>query len=257
MHAISQNDERHVATRIRGMQTSDGAGVSLTRVIGTPTLLQLDPFLLLDAFHSDNPDDYIAGFPPHPHRGFETVTYLIEGHMRHQDSAGHAGVIETGGVQWMSAGRGIIHSEMPEQDNGLLFGFQLWVNLPASHKMIAPRYQELGAADIPVEERDEAQVRVIAGRTSLGTEGPVCELITPVCYFDVDLAPGAHFAEPVAAGHNAFVHVFGGSVDIVALTGEHLDELIQQTRFIIYDQQFHNYSIRLEISTMARWPMRC
>lgn len=221
MHKASQNSARQVVRKIRGMETSDGAGVSLTRIIGMPGLLHHDPFLLLDAFHSDDPDDYIAGFPPHPHRGFETVTYLIEGHMRHEDSAGHAGVIETGGVQWMTAGRGIIHSEMPQQDNGMLYGFQLWVNLPASQKMIAPRYQELGDADIPVESREGARVKVIAGRTSQGTEGPVRDLITPVLYFDVLLKPHADFSELVPQGDNAFIHVFDG---LVELGGEPLQQ---------------------------------
>ena len=135
--------QRRVNRVITGMPASDGAGVSLVRAIGQPALLQLDPFLLLDAFRSDDPQDYIAGFPAHPHRGFETVTYLLNGRMRHADNAGHEGVIEAGGVQWMTAGRGIVHSEMPEQEDGLLEGFQLWINLPASHKMDPPRYQNM------------------------------------------------------------------------------------------------------------------
>ena len=130
---------------ITGMPATDGAGVELNRVIGQPALPMLDPFLLLDVFRSDNPDDYIAGFPAHPHRGFETVTYLLEGRMRHKDNAGHEGVIGPGGIQWMTAGKGIVHSEMPEQENGLLEGFQLWVNLPAGHKMAEPAYQEFSS----------------------------------------------------------------------------------------------------------------
>lgn len=205
---------RPVIRLVHGYETSDGAGVRLTRLIGTPALDMLDPFLMLDAFKSDDPEDYIAGFPSHPHRGFETVTYLLAGRMRHKDNAGHAGVIEAGGVQWMSAGRGIIHSEMPEQENGLLSGFQLWVNLPASHKMMTPRYQEFGPAAIPVEVREGAQVRVVAGTTSRGTHGPVRELITDVVYLDISLDAGAQFSEPLPIGHNAFIHVVEGSVSV-------------------------------------------
>lgn len=206
---------RTVQQLVRGLETADGDGVRLTRLIGGPALPLLDPFLLLDDFRSDDPDDYIGGFPPHPHRGFETVTYLMHGRMRHGDNAGHSGVIEHGGVQWMTAGRGIVHSEMPEQEDGLLAGFQLWVNLPAAHKMMAPRYQEFGAAKIPVETRDGGVVvKVVAGTTSGGTSGPVRELITPVSYFDVTLPAGSRFAEPVDGEHNAFVYVFAGDVRI-------------------------------------------
>lgn len=208
-------NERPVAQVVRGLETSDGAGVRLTRVIGGPQLPLLDPFLLLDDFRSDDPDDYIAGFPAHPHRGFETVTYLLAGRMRHQDSAGHAGVIQAGGVQWMTAGRGIVHSEMPEQEQGLLAGFQLWVNLPAAEKMRAPRYQELGREAIPHERRDAGvELRVIAGTTSRGTVGPVRELITPVCYLDVSLARDTRFEEPLPPDWNAFVYVVDGALDI-------------------------------------------
>jgi redox-sensitive bicupin YhaK (pirin superfamily) len=206
---------RPVQQVVRGQETADGDGVRLTRVIGGPALPLLDPFLLLDDFRSDDPDDYIGGFPPHPHRGFETVTYLMHGRMRHGDNAGHSGVIEQGGVQWMTAGRGIVHSEMPEQEDGLLAGFQLWVNLPAAHKMMAPRYQEFGAAKIPVETRDGGvAVKVVAGTTRGGTTGPVRALITPVSYFDVTLPAGSRFAEPVDAARNAFVYVFDGTVRI-------------------------------------------
>ena len=168
----SKNDLilRRVSRVINGMPATDGAGVELTRVIGQPVLPMLDPFLLLDAFRSDKPEDYIAGFPPHPHRGFETVTSLLAGRMRHKDNAGHEGVIEPGGIQWMTAGKGIVHSEMPEQENGMLEGFQLWINLPANHKMDAPSYQEYPAGRIPLETREGGvDVRVIAGVTSQGT----------------------------------------------------------------------------------------
>ncbi len=209
------NQLRPVQQVVRGQETADGDGVRLTRLIGGPALPQLDPFLLLDDFRSDDPDDYIGGFPPHPHRGFETVTYLLHGRMRHGDNAGHSGIIEHGGVQWMTAGRGIVHSEMPEQEDGLLAGFQLWVNLPAAHKMMAPRYQEFGVQAIPLETREGGvQVRVVAGATTAGTQGPVRELITPVSYFDITLPAGSRFEEPVATERNAFVYVFEGDVRI-------------------------------------------
>jgi len=176
-----------IAQIINGMPATDGAGVELNRVIGQPALPMLDPFLLLDVFRSDNPDDYIAGFPPHPHRGFETVTYLLEGRMRHKDNAGHEGVIESGGIQWMTAGKGIVHSEMPEQENGLLEGFQLWVNLPAEHKMTEPAYQEYSSEQLPLEQREgNVEVRVITGTTSNGTRGPVHQPLTDPLYLDVN-----------------------------------------------------------------------
>jgi redox-sensitive bicupin YhaK (pirin superfamily) len=205
---------RRVSRVVTGLPTTDGAGVELTRVIGQPALPMLDPFLLLDAFRSDRPGDYIAGFPPHPHRGFETVTYLLAGRMRHRDNAGHEGVIEPGGIQWMTAARGIVHSEMPEQQQGLLEGFQLWVNLPAAHKMDPPAYQEHAAAGIPVEDRgDGVTVRVIAGQTSRGTRGPVVQPLTEPLYLDVELPAGAAFREPLTPGHNAFVYVVAGTLE--------------------------------------------
>lgn len=210
---------RGVLRTIAGRETSDGAGVRLSRKIGGPELPDLDPFLLLDEFRSDDPEDYIAGFPPHPHRGFETVTYLLAGCMQHEDSAGHAGVIRAGGVQWMTAGRGIIHSEMPQQEKGLLAGFQLWVNLPAEHKMSPPRYQEFGPEAIPTETRDDGvQVRVVAGSTSLGTAGPVTQLLTPAVYLDVSLPAGTRFEEPIEPEFNGFVYVAEGRVSIGGVT---------------------------------------
>ena len=206
---------RRLTRLVRGMATSDGAGVELTRVIGSPELPMLDPFLMLDVFRSDDPDDYIAGFPPHPHRGFETVTYILNGRMRHKDNAGHEGVIEPGGVQWMTAGRGIVHSEMPEQQDGLLAGFQLWVNLPAAHKLDAPVYQEFPEAMIPAEQRDDgASLKVVAGRSSQGTQGPVHQPLTEPRYFDVTLPAGGGFAEALPAEHNAFVFVFEGELGL-------------------------------------------
>ncbi|MEZ5541095.1 MAG: pirin family protein [Pseudomonadota bacterium] len=207
---------RRIVRVVNGMPATDGAGVELTRVIGQPALPMLDPFLLLDAFRSDQPEDYIAGFPPHPHRGFETVTYLLDGRMRHLDSAGHEGVIESGGIQWMTAGRGIVHSEMPEQENGLLEGFQLWVNLPAAHKMDPPAYQEFPASRIPTETRDGGvTVRVIAGTTAQGTRGPVEQPLTDPLYLDVSMPAGAVFREPVPERHNAFVYVINGPVTAI------------------------------------------
>lgn len=212
---------RALAQRIHGEATSDGAGVKLTRLIGSPALNQLDPFLLLDAFGSDEPQDYLAGFPPHPHRGFETVTYLLAGRMRHRDNAGHEGVIEPGGVQWMTAGRGIIHSEMPEQENGRLAGLQLWVNLPAAEKMGPPRYQEIGPDAIPLEVRPGGVgVRVIAGRTALDTEGPVGQVSTQPLYLDVTVPPDSRFEESLPATHNAFVYVMEGAVSLGAAGSE-------------------------------------
>jgi redox-sensitive bicupin YhaK (pirin superfamily) len=212
-----RRDNRQVVDTLRGVAAEDGAGVKLTRIIGSPELDMWDPFLLLDRFESDNPEDYIAGFPPHPHRGFETVTYLLAGRMRHEDSTGRAGVIEPGGVQWMTAGRGIVHSEMPEQIEGRLAGFQLWVNLPASQKMTAPRYQEFPRETIPLEQRDAGvEIRVIAGTTSEGTRGPVEKVSTEPCYFDVALESGGALSEPVSRGHGAFLYVIDGAVEVLA-----------------------------------------
>ena len=214
---------KSVRRQIRGQETTDGAGVRLTRVIGASQLPQYDPFLLLDDFRSDDPNDYIGGFPPHPHRGFETVTYLVAGCLEHRDNAGHTGLLKAGGVQWMTAGRGVIHSEMPMQENGLLAGFQLWVNLPAEQKMTSPRYQEFDATSIPVEDREGGVVvRVIAGTTSKGTQGPVKNLATPVSYFDISLPAGTVFNESLPQGHNAFVYLIEGELSI---DGEGLEPL--------------------------------
>jgi redox-sensitive bicupin YhaK (pirin superfamily) len=197
------------------MATSDGAGVSLTRYIGSAQLDHLDPFLMLDFFESDNPDDYIAGFPAHPHRGFETVTYLLAGRMRHEDSTGHGGVIEAGGIQWMSAGRGIIHSEMPEQERGRLAGFQLWVNLPGRLKMSSPDYREFPADDIPEEVRNNGvKIRVITGTTSDGTQGPVANVVTRPLYLDISMPPGSEFIESLLPDQSAFVFVIDGAITI-------------------------------------------
>ncbi len=217
MSAVASDmlSSRSVKAVVRGQATSDGAGVSLVRLFPSHELDMLDPFLLLDAFSSNDPDDYIAGFPPHPHRGFETVTYLLAGNMRHRDSAGHEGVIRSGGVQWMTAGSGIEHSEMPEQVEGEMSGFQLWVNLPAAQKMNPPRYQEFEPQQIPVETlADGTVIRVIAGTTANGTEGAVTQIAAQPIYFDVTVPPGASFHQPLPPSHNAFVKMIEGRLAI-------------------------------------------
>lgn len=209
-----QKMPKEVVATTPGVPATDGDGVRMTRVIGSHELNMLDPFLLLDVFESDQPQDYIGGFPSHPHRGFETVTYLLAGRMRHKDNAGNEGVIEPGGVQWMTAGKGIIHSEMPEQENGLLMGFQLWVNLPASAKMTKPAYQEFSPADTPLEVRDNGtEVRVIAGITDAGTTGAVKNGFVHPTYLDVSLPAGQSFSQAVGAGDNSFLFVIDGEVE--------------------------------------------
>jgi redox-sensitive bicupin YhaK (pirin superfamily) len=208
--------DRKVVWSGRGMPASDGAGVKLLRVIGQPALPDLDPFMLLDAFGSDDPAAYIAGFPSHPHRGFETVTYMLAGRMRHRDDAGNEGLLGPGSVQWMTAGRGIVHSEMPEQESGLMQGFQLWVNLPAADKMTAPRYQDIAADRIPETLLGaRARARVVAGEIG-GVKGPVDPGATAPLFVDVTLDPGGSAAIPTPAGHNAFVYVFEGEAEVGA-----------------------------------------
>ncbi len=211
---------RRIARRVRGMPTSDGAGVKLTRIIGQGALDALDPFLLLDEFHSDQSGDYIAGFPEHPHRGFETVTYMLAGRMRHGDNQGNSGLLTAGSVQWMTAGRGIVHSEMPEQESGLMRGFQLWVNLPAADKMISPRYQDIAPERIPeVQPAPGITVRVVAG-TLAGATGPVHGVTTEPVFLDVALETGATVEIPLPETHQGFVYVFDG--DNVDVSGEAL-----------------------------------
>jgi len=213
--AFKPNQSRSVSRVIRAQDVSDGAGVRLKRSIGTPGFDQLDPFLLLDEFRSDNASDYVAGFPNHPHRGFETVTYMLAGSMEHRDHMGNRGLLDAGSVQWMTAGRGIIHSEMPRQENGLMWGFQLWVNLPASDKMTAPRYQDIPPDAVPVvelpAERDQpgGSVRVIAGEYA-GVPGAVSGIATAPVYLDVRLPANATLALPVTLGHHAFAYVYEG-----------------------------------------------
>jgi redox-sensitive bicupin YhaK (pirin superfamily) len=207
---------REVARKVRGMPTSDGAGVRMTRVIGTPTLDSFDPFLLLDEFRSDNPSDYLAGFPDHPHRGFETVTYMLAGRMRHGDNQGNQGLLGPGSVQWMTAGSGIVHSEFPEQQEGLMWGFQLWVNLPRTDKMTAPRYQDIQADRIPeVELGPGARARVLVGTVN-GVAGPVTNVATEPVYFDLHLDAGASYVADLPEGHNVFAYVYQGEAQVGA-----------------------------------------
>ncbi len=201
---------------IRAERTSDGAGVSLYRSLGQSAFARVDPFLMLDEFGSDNPNEYIAGFPPHPHRGFETVTYMLEGHMLHQDYLGNQGHLRSGGVQWMTAGRGIIHSEMPQQEQGMMRGFQLWINLPAKEKMKPAGYQDIQSDQIPVVEMaDGLTVKVIAGRLAQGPEvieGPVKGVTTDPIFFDVHLPAGARFVHKVPQDHSSYLYVYEGGL---------------------------------------------
>ena len=205
---------RQVERLVAGIPTSDGAGVKLTRVLTQQLQRRLDPFLMLDAFGTDNPDDYIGGFPDHPHRGFETVTYMIAGRMRHRDSAGNEGLLQNGGVQWMTAGRGVIHSELPEQEGGRMEGFQLWLNLSAKDKLIAPWYRDIQSREIPEFTTPEAvTARVIAG-ASHGVAGAMQrDTINPL-YIDLHFAAGGRFMQKLPADHNAFVYVYRGSLKI-------------------------------------------
>jgi redox-sensitive bicupin YhaK (pirin superfamily) len=205
---------REVERLVAGMATSDGAGVKLTRVLTQPLQRRLDPFLMLDAFGTDDPRDYIGGFPDHPHRGFETVTYMIAGRMRHRDSAGHEGLLQNGGVQWMTAGRGVVHSELPEQEDGRMEGFQLWLNLPARDKMSAPWYRDIQSDTIPELRTPEGvTARVIAG-TSHGVAGAVQREATQPLYLDLHFDAGSRFAQALPATHNAFVYVYRGELKV-------------------------------------------
>jgi redox-sensitive bicupin YhaK (pirin superfamily) len=222
MNAVKQQHDlsdavartRTVERLVEGMPTSDGAGVRLTRVLTNDLQRRLDPFLMLDAFGSEEATDYIAGFPDHPHRGFETVTYMLEGRMRHRDSAGNEGLLASGGVQWMIAGRGVIHSEMPEQEQGRMEGFQLWLNLPARDKLCAPWYRDIATGEIPEFTTAEGvRVRVIAG-ASHGIEGAVTRDATEPLYLDLHLPAGTRFEQALPAAHNAFAYVYRGALAI-------------------------------------------
>lgn len=204
---------RRVERLVAGQPTSDGAGVKLVRVLTQSLQRRLDPFLMLDAFGSESRDDYIAGFPDHPHRGFETVTYMLEGRMRHRDSAGNEGLLTNGAVQWMTAGRGVIHSEMPEQEDGRMEGFQLWLNLPARDKLCEPWYRDIPSAEIPEAQAEGVRVRVIAGQ-ALGVPGAMQREATAPTYLDLHLEPGARFDQALPPAHNAFVYVYRGSLTV-------------------------------------------
>jgi len=205
---------RELERQVAGQATSDGSGVRLTRVLTQDLHRRLDPFLMLDAFRSDDPSEYIGGFPAHPHRGFETVTYLLAGRIRHRDSAGNEGQLRAGDVQWMTAARGIVHSEMPEQENGLMQGFQLWLNLPARDKMNAPAYRDIPAREIPiVTDGQGVRVTVIAGE-ALGVKDAVQRPVTAPIFLDVRLPAGTRYAQALPAAHNAFVYVYEGEVRV-------------------------------------------
>lgn len=204
---------RQIAKIIPAMAVSEGAGVTVHRTIGTPALRNLDPFLMLDHFSSDDPDDYIAGFPDHPHRGFITLTYMLDGHMLHHDSMGNQGDLKAGGAQWMKAASGVIHSEMPQQTAGLMRGFQLWINLPAAEKMSEPGYQEFSPAAIPEHLQNGVRVRVLCGEYQ-GVQGPVTDPFTQVQYLDVTLPANKTFQHNLSAGLQAFLYVFEGEANV-------------------------------------------
>ncbi|HEX2540725.1 MAG TPA: pirin family protein [Caldimonas sp.] len=242
---------RSVERVVRGQAASDGDGVKLTRVLTQPLQQRLDPFLMLDAFGSDAASDYIGGFPDHPHRGFETVTIMLEGRMRHRDSVGNVGLLEPGSVQWMTAGRGIIHSEMPEQTEGRMAGFQLWVNLAAADKMTAPAYRDIVPAAVPEYTTDaRVRVRVIAG-SSHGTAGAVTRPRTEPIVLDLTLPPGSAFDAELPAGHNAFAYVFGG---VPVQVGD--GEAIESERMAILRNDPASDGVRLAVPAAAAGPGR-
>lgn len=194
---------------VPAMETMEGAGVTVNRTIGTPALRNYDPFMLLDQISSDNPDEYIAGFPSHPHRGFNTFTYMIDGDLEHKDSMGNTGNLGPGGAQWMKAASGVIHSEMPKQENGLMRGFQLWINLPAANKMDTPEYQEYRSEAFPVVKTDDYSVKVLIGRF-IDAAAPIVDDITDVSYFDIQLDAGKHFQHRLPDANNSFLYIFEG-----------------------------------------------
>lgn len=226
MNTNTQLLPARIVRKVRGMPTSDGAGVRLTRVIGTPELPDLDPFLMLDEFGTDKAEDYIAGFPDHPHRGFETVTYMLDGRMRHKDNHGNEGLLVSGSVQWMTAGRGLVHSEMPEQESGRMRGFQLWINLPARDKMSEPKYQEFDPDRIPVAKpKAGVSVKAIAGKVG-DVAGPIAQPATDPVYLDIALDAGASWEYALPEGHNAFLYAYEGA----ATVGEGDDGRALETR---------------------------
>ena len=242
------HQSRSIEQIVTGRATSDGAGVTLTRYLEASLQQRLDPFLMLDAFGSDDPEQYIAGFPDHPHRGFETITYMLQGRMLHRDSAGNQGLLESGGVQWMNAGRGVIHSEMPQQEAGRMAGFQLWLNLPSQDKMSTPWYQDLAADTLPRLSTDSgAQICVIAGN-SHGMAGAIQRPVTEPLYLDVYLPAGSAFQQVIPASHNAFIQLYQGEISVaqqtllapsmaILNTDSHCDgvsiEAVQDSRFLL------------------------
>ena len=212
--------QRTIKQFIQAQAVSEGAGVTVHRTIGTPALRQLDPFLMLDYFNSDNPDDYIAGFPDHPHRGFNTFTYMLDGYMLHRDSMGNEGNLRSGGAQWMKAASGVIHSEMPKQEQGLMRGFQLWVNLPACEKMSSPGYQEYSAAAFPHVQTADATIKVLSGQYQ-NAVGPIADPHTEVLYLDVTLQAGKTFTNDLPNHLRGFIYVFEGDA---SLAGTHLPQ---------------------------------
>jgi redox-sensitive bicupin YhaK (pirin superfamily) len=236
---------RRIERVLGGQFVMDGAGVKINRVLTQPLQRRLDPFLMLDAFGSDKAGDYIAGFPEHPHRGFETVTYMLAGRMRHRDSAGNEGLVSDGGVQWMTAGRGVAHSEMPEQNEGLMEGFQLWLNLPAKDKMCAPWYRDIPAGEVPrFTLPSGAAVQVIAGSTH-GIDGAVQREATQPLYLDIQLPGGAEFEQPLPAGHNAFFYVYRGEALVDG-------KAVPQARMAILDNAQGADGVRIKASSETR-----
>ncbi|MFW9793521.1 MAG: pirin family protein [Candidatus Thorarchaeota archaeon] len=223
-------DVRKIKTVIKSKPTMEGAGVRLKRVFGYHETELMDPFLLLDHFGSDNPEDYMKGFPWHPHRGIETITYMIEGRVEHEDSMGNKGAIGSGDIQWMSAGSGIIHQEMPQRSEGMMMGFQLWANLPSSSKMMHPRYQDVKESQIPVVETETgAKVRIICGKLN-GTCGPVTEIVTDPAYMDVTVPAGKEFIHSVQKGHTVFAYVFEGK----GYFDENKERLIESDHLVLF-----------------------
>lgn len=236
---------RRIERVLGGQFVMDGAGVKINRVLTQPLQRRLDPFLMLDAFGSDKAGDYIAGFPEHPHRGFETVTYMLAGRMRHRDSAGNEGLVSAGGVQWMTAGRGVAHSEMPEQNEGLMEGFQLWLNLPARDKMCEPWYRDIPAEEVPrFTLPSGAEVQVIAGSTH-GIDGAVQREATQPLYLDIHLPEGVEFEQPLPAGHNAFFYVYRGEVVVDG-------KAVPQTRMAILDNAQGADGVRIKADSESR-----
>jgi redox-sensitive bicupin YhaK (pirin superfamily) len=236
---------RSVERLVNGVATSDGAGVKLRRVLTQSLQRRLDPFLMLDAFGTDRPEDYIGGFPDHPHRGFETITYMIAGRMRHRDSAGNEGLLENGGVQWMTAGRGVIHSELPEQEEGRMEGFQLWLNLPAHDKMRAPWYRDILASELPHFTTGQGVEGIVIAGFVQGIDGAVRHEDTQPLYLDVAIPAGASLQQALPTNHNAFIYVYRGSVSVAGT-------VVSSTQMaILGNSQAHGVAL-----TSAREPAR-